>query len=280
MGDQKSLLIALLKVLVMKIQKKCLLVAFFSVSLLVVGCGGKLSVKNISEASETAAETATENVTTEVLVADPTVLDGAVPDGLEQVAGGDESGSQLDVVEEGMVPVYADEIKDGVYQVKVDSSSGMFQVTACELTVKDGAMSVVMTMSGTGYLKLYMGTGMDAVQAAEAEYIPFAEAKDGTHTYNVPVAALDMGIDCSAFSKRKEKWYDRVLLFRADSLPAEAFAEGKITTAESLNLVDGSYTAAVTLTGGGRPGFGRVTGSPAGEEWTGFCDDYLGECQL
>ncbi len=35
----------------------------------------------------------------------------------------------------------------------------MFRITECELTVKDGSMSAVMTMGGTGYLKLYMGTG-------------------------------------------------------------------------------------------------------------------------
>ena len=59
-----------------------------------------------------------------------------------------------------------------------------------------------------------------------------------------------MGIDCAAFSKKKEKWYDRTLLFRADSLPAEAFAEGTFNTVESLGLADGVYTAEVTLNGG------------------------------
>ena len=59
-----------------------------------------------------------------------------------------------------------------------------------------------------------------------------------------------MGIDCSAFSKKKEKWYDRELVFRADSLPAEAFADGKIATAESLKLEDGVYTCEVRLDGG------------------------------
>jgi len=229
----------------MKIQNKYLLTALFSVSLLVVGCSTKPSVEKAGDTVAVVAETVMEMTS-----ADETATDEIVTDGSGQTAGSDETGSQIDVVEEGMVPVYADEIKDGVYQVKVDSSSSMFQITACELTVKDGAMRAVMTMGGTGYLKLYMGTGAKAVQAAEADYIPYVETQDGTHTYAVPVTALDMGIDCSAYSKRKEKWYDRVLLFRADSLPAEAFAQGKITTAESLNLADGSYTAEVTLAGG------------------------------
>ncbi len=158
-------------------------------------------------------------------------------------------------ISETIEPVYGSEIKDGVYSVKVDSSSSMFRIEACELTVKGGAMSAVMSMGGTGYSKVYLGTGEEAVKASEEDYIPYRELSDGTNTFEVPVAALDMGIDLSAFSKRKEKWYDRVLVFRADSLPADAFADGKTATVESLKLGDGNYTAKVTLGGGS----GRVS---------------------
>ena len=34
-----------------------------------------------------------------------------------------------------------------------------------------------------------------------------------------------MEIDCAAWSIRKEKWYDRVLIFQSDTLPEEAFAK-------------------------------------------------------
>lgn len=149
-----------------------------------------------------------------------------------------------------MEPVSADALKDGVYEVRVDSSSGMFRITECELTVQDGAMSAVMTMSGTGYLKLYMGTGAEAEQASEADFIPFVENTDGEYTFRVPVEALDKGINCSAFSRKKETWYDRVLVFCSGSLPAEAFADGEAATAKSLKLEDGSYTVAVRLEGG------------------------------
>lgn len=142
------------------------------------------------------------------------------------------------------------DVKDGVYKIRVDSSSSMFRITDCELTVQDGIMSAVMTMSGTGYLKLYMGTGDEAEQASEADFIPFVEHADGRHTFKVPVEALDKEIDCAAFSKKKEKWYDRVLVFRSDSLPAEAFDGGQAVTAESLKLDTGSYTVAVRLEGG------------------------------
>ena len=147
-------------------------------------------------------------------------------------------------------PIYADQIKDGVYPIKVDSSSSMFRITECELTVKDGSMSAVMTMGGTGYLKLYMGTGEAALKASEADYIPYVETAGGAHTFKVPVKALDMEIDCSAFSKKKEKWYDRVLVFCSDSIPPDCLSEENVTTAGSLNLENGMYTAKVVLTGG------------------------------
>ena len=142
-------------------------------------------------------------------------------------------------------PIYADEIKDGVYPIKVDSSSSMFQITACRLTVKDGAMSAVMTMSGTGYLMLYMGTGEAALKASEADYIPYVETAGGAHTFKVPVKALDMEIDCSAFSKKKEKWYDRVLVFCSDSIPPDCLSEENVTTAGNLNLEDGKVFATI-----------------------------------
>ena len=45
----------------------------------------------------------------------------------------------------GMTPIYPDGIKDGEYDIQVDSSSSMFRITACKLTVSDGEMTAVMT---------------------------------------------------------------------------------------------------------------------------------------
>lgn len=166
------------------------------------------------------------------------------------VASADEMAGVEDVVEEGMTPIDGSQVKDGVYDITVDSSSSMFQIVSCELTVENGSMTAQMTMGGTGYLYVYMGTGEQAANADESEYIPFVEDAAGAHTYTVPVEALDAGVPCAAFSKNKEKWYDRTLVFRADSLPADAFAEGVVTTAEDLSLADGAYQVDVTLEGG------------------------------
>lgn len=164
-----------------------------------------------------------------------------------EVAEGAETVSDILEIDEDMSPVYASDLNDGVYDITVDSSSSMFNITRCSLTVENGEMTAVMTMGGTGYLYLYMGKGENA---AEADYIPFEENADGEHSFTVPVEALDMPADCAAYSKNKEKWYDRTLIFRSDSLPDSAFADGIIVTAETLGLADGEYTVDVALEGG------------------------------
>lgn len=206
--------------------KKTLLAALLAALMLTSGCGSSPSQQQTDTAAQT-GETGTSNVASASYMAE-----------VEEV------------VEEGMTPISGDKVKDGTYSVAVKSSSKMFDITACELTVEGGKMTATMHMGGKGYLYVYMGTGEQAAAADEADYIPFTEQADGTHSFTVPVDALDEGIDCAAFSKKKEKWYDRTILFRADSLPMDAFADGVVTTPDSLSLADGSYTADVALAGG------------------------------
>ena len=168
----------------------------------------------------------------------------------ETVAATEETAEQQSVGTEGMTPVLASELRDGMYQIQVDSSSSMFRIEACELTVNDGSMTADMKMGGTGYLKLYMGTGEEAAKAPEEKMIPFEEAADGSHHFTVPVEALDKELDCAAFSKKKEKWYDRELVFEASGIPADAFLNTSLKTVADLALTDGTYTAKVVLAGG------------------------------
>ena len=155
-----------------------------------------------------------------------------------------------DVVSADMVPLYADSLNDGFYNVTVDSSSSMFKITECALQVDGDTMTATMKMSGTGYLFVYPGSAQEAAAAAKADLIPFTENSDGSHSFTIPVEALDAGVKCAAFSKNKEQWYERTLVFRADSLPLEAYADGVITTIDSLDLADGTYTVEVALAGG------------------------------
>ena len=130
------------------------------------GCGAPGSA--VTAADEAGADAAA-GTRTEAAAERETGQDA---DGL---AGDSETASPLDVVEDGMTPVYADELADGVYPVEVDSSSSMFKITDCSLTVSDGQMEAVMTMGGKGYLKVFMGTGEEALKASEDEFIPYEE---------------------------------------------------------------------------------------------------------
>lgn len=140
----------------------------------------------------------------------------------DQVASEDERAPYEQVGVEGMKPVLGKDIRDGVYSVKVESSSSMFQVEEASLRVQEGNMTAVLTLGGKGYLVLFMGTAQEAAKADPEEYIAYEEDPEGRYTYRVPVEALDMPIACGAYSKNKEKWYDRSLLFQAESLPPEA----------------------------------------------------------
>ena len=122
-------------------------------------------------------------------------------------------------------PVTADQLQDGHYEINVESSSSMFRVVKCELIVENGEMKAVMTMSGKGYGKLFMGTGEEALKADESEYIPFVLDDSGAKTFTVPVEALNLPIDCAAWSIRKEKWYDRTLVFEAAMIPLDAMSK-------------------------------------------------------
>ncbi len=220
-----------------KVQQTAALLLAVTLSLgLLGGCGGE----NAAPAETTPAVSETP-VSTEPPAAE---TPGS------QVATASDMAEPVEIVTEGMEPVYGSDLKDGAYEVTVDCSSSMFSIVSCQLTVEEGEMTAEMTMGGTGYLYVYPGTAQEAAAAGQEDYIPFTENADGTHSFTIPVAALDAATDCAAYSKKKELWYDRTLVFRADSLPAEAFAEGIITDPASLNLADGVYTVEVSLEGG------------------------------
>ncbi|MCD2492257.1 hypothetical protein LQE92_06385 [Lacrimispora sp. NSJ-141] len=107
---------------------------------------------------------------------------------------------------------------DGSYKVTVDSSAAMFRVMDCILTVKNGKMSAVLTLSGTGYDYLYLGTAADAEKADKFSWAPFVKDASGKYTYTIPVAALDQGIAVAAHSIKNDKWYDRTLTFRSETM--------------------------------------------------------------
>lgn len=119
-------------------------------------------------------------------------------------------------------PIKGDRIKDGTYAISVSSSSSMFRIIDAQLTVAAGEMTAVITLSGDGYGKLYMGTGEQALADTEDKSIPFVENPQGKYTYTLPIIALNQEIDVAAWSIKKEAWYDRVLVFESNQIPLDA----------------------------------------------------------
>lgn len=156
-------------------------------------------------------------------------------------------------------PLYANQIQEGSYQIDVSSSSSMFRIIDARLTVANGKMSAVLTLSGTGYEKLYMGTGEEALADTDDKCIYFVENSDGKYTYEVPVTALNQDVSCAAWSIKKQKWYDRTLVFQSAQIPSDAIMPIQGQMAQPID--DGQYEISVTLSGGS----GRTeVQSPAG----------------
>ena len=230
------------------------------------GCAGPQSAPAATAAPAAQTETAAVPEQTETAQAEAAAAvekEETSSADTSKVAGAGDMAAVEEVVEEGMVPVASSGLVPGTYKVKADSSSSMFRITDCELTVPEGdaVMQAFLTLSGSSYLYLFPGTAEEAAAADASEYIEAGENAEGKNTFLFPVEALDFGVPCAAFSKNKEMWYDRTLVFRADSLPLSAFREGEVLTPSGLDLDDGEYTAEVVLSGGS----GRASvQSPAG----------------
>ena len=135
--------------------------------------------------------------------------------GIQIAAHGKKSGKWFDRTltfkTEGMTKYV--QVSDGSYKANVTSSSSMFKVTDCILTSKNGEMTAKITLSGTGYDYLYVGTSAEAALADKSKWIPYVVDKNGMYTYTIPVSLLDTGISVAAFSHKKQIWYDRTLTF-------------------------------------------------------------------
>ncbi|MBR2284142.1 MAG: hypothetical protein IJ874_06965 [Ruminococcus sp.] len=205
----------------------------FALGLLLTGCSAESS--EITESS-TVQETADTTDNTEASEAEPETEHATAP--------------QEEVGYEGMTAVYADSVADGDYIINVDSSSTMFKIAECVLHVSGSEMTADLIINSQSYDYLFMGTGSSAENAAASELISYTVNDEGQSVFTVPVEALDCEVQCAALSAKKQEWYDRTLVFRADSLPVTAFGEGYITTVTDLGLADGIYSVEVTLEGG------------------------------
>ena len=128
------MLIALLEVGILEVKymkmKLCALLAAIGLCAgSLSGCGGKTP----AAADTSAAAKSSVGELADVELAEAELAGGAYDDAPAKNTQNQESGSLGDAVKDGMEPVSADALKDGVYEVRVDSSSGMFRIRSVNL---------------------------------------------------------------------------------------------------------------------------------------------------
>ena len=104
------------------------------------------------------------------------------------------------------------ELEDGTYKVDFNTDSGMFHENPdyndgkATLTVKDGKMTVHITLNSKNIVQLFLGSAEDA-QKDGADLIDPSETTEITYSFDVPVPTLDDEFDL-ALVGTKGKWYD------------------------------------------------------------------------
>lgn len=110
-------------------------------------------------------------------------------------------------------------LEDGTYTAKFDTDSSMFHVNEADegrgiLTVKDGKMTIHISLVSKKIVNLFVGTADDAQKDGAAILEPTTDTvkySDGTseevYGFDVPVEALDEEFDLAILGTKGE-WYD------------------------------------------------------------------------
>ena len=110
-------------------------------------------------------------------------------------------------------------LADGVYSAEFDTDSSMFHVNEANegkgiLTVKDGQMTIHVSLASQKIVNLYYGLAEDAKKEGAQLLEPTVDTvtyADGTseevYGFDIPVPYLDEEFDC-ALVGTKGTWYD------------------------------------------------------------------------
>lgn len=166
---------------------------------------------------------------------------------------GGETTAAAETTEETAAPetveATAPALADGVYLADFNTDSTMFHVNeVCEgkgtLTVKDGKMTIHVSLASTSILNLYPGLAEDAqkdgaelLQPSKDELTYPDGLKETVNGFDIPVPALNQEFDVALIGK-KGKWYDHKV---SVSNPVPQGQEA---------LADGEYTVEAVLSGG------------------------------
>ena len=160
-------------------------------------------------------------------------------------------------------------IDDGTYVASFTTDNPMFHVNDAYqdrgiLTVKDGRMTIHVSLQSKKIVNLYPGLADDAAKDDSGLLEPTTDKvtysdgyEDEVYGFDIPVPALDEEFDLALIGT-KGKWYDHKVTV-SDPVPGDDIMEvigangtdsGDASTVSSLSLSDGEHTAEVKLTGG------------------------------
>ena len=147
------------------------------------------------------------------------------------------------------------QLSDGVYTAEFSTDSSMFHVSeACDgkgtLTVKDGVMTIHISLGSKKILNLYPGLAEDAAKDGAVLLEPTTDTvtySDGmteeVYGFDVPVPVIGEEFDLALIGT-KGKWYDHKVKV------SDPVAEGAADTFDLSTVEDGSYTIELTMEGG------------------------------
>ena len=147
------------------------------------------------------------------------------------------------------------QLPDGVYTAEFSTDSSMFHVSeACDgkgtLMVKDGVMTIHISLGSKKILNLYPGLAEDAAKDGAVLLEPTTDTvtySDGmteeVYGFDVPVPVIGEEFDLALIGT-KGKWYDHKVKV------SDPVAEGAADTFDLSTVEDGSYTIELTMEGG------------------------------
>lgn len=151
------------------------------------------------------------------------------------------------------------QLPDGVYTAEFSTDSSMFHVSeACDgkgtLTVKDGVMTIHISLGSKKILNLYPGLAEDAAKDGAVLLEPTTDTvtySDGmteeVYGFDVPVPVIGEEFNLALIGT-KGKWYDHKV--KVSDPVAEDSREAANGSFDMSALADGSYTIELTMEGG------------------------------
>ena len=214
------------------LMNKIIIVGGLSACLLLGGCGAGQAADATSAESTVAAQEST----------------AAQTESAEAIAGTTEAAATETAQNEAQLP-------DGVYTAEFSTDSSMFHVSeACDgkgtLTVKDGVMTIHISLGSKKILNLYPGLAEDAAKDGAVLLEPTTDTvtySDGmteeVYGFDVPVPVIGEEFDLALIGT-KGKWYAHKVKV------SDPVAEGAADTFDLSAVEDGSYTIELTMEGG------------------------------